>query len=44
MLKIGGLEIIVQFCIDPEKSRAWYADFLGIEPIAYGAGLFVLGD
>ncbi len=44
MLKIGGLEIIIQFCIDPDKSRAWYADFLGIEPIAYGAGLFVLGD
>ena len=44
MLKIGGLEIIIQFCIDTEKSKAWYADFLGIEPIAYGAGLFALDD
>jgi len=44
MLKISGLEIVIQFCIDTEKSKAWYADFLGVEPIAYGAGLFVLGD
>ncbi len=44
MLKIGGLEVIVQFCIDPDRSRAWYADFLGIEPTSYGEGLFALGD
>ena len=44
MLKIDGLEVIIQFCIDVQKSRAWYTDFLGIAPIAYGAGLFVLGD
>ncbi len=41
-MKIGSVEVIVQFCLDIEKSRAWYEDFLGLKAIAYGAGLFAL--
>ena len=28
-MKVSGIEVVVQFCVDPEKSKAWYADFLG---------------
>ena len=35
-MKISGVEVIVQFCLDMEKSKAWYEDFLGLEAVAYG--------
>jgi catechol 2,3-dioxygenase-like lactoylglutathione lyase family enzyme len=41
-MKITGVEIVIQFCLDVEKSRAWYEDFLGLKSIAYGGGLFAL--
>jgi predicted enzyme related to lactoylglutathione lyase len=40
MLKINRVEAILQFCADPEKSKAWYADFLGTTP--YAGPMFVL--
>jgi predicted enzyme related to lactoylglutathione lyase len=43
VLQINGVEVIVQFCLDIEKSKAWYEDFLGVAAIAYGGGLFALG-
>ena len=41
-MKISGIEVVVQFCVDPEKSQAWYADFLGLETTKYPSPLFVL--
>jgi lactoylglutathione lyase len=42
VMKISGVEVIVQFCLDMAKSKAWYEDFLGLEAVAYGGGLFAL--
>jgi len=42
-MKASGIEVVVQFCVDPEKSKAWYADFLGVETTQYPSPLFVLG-
>ena len=41
-MKISSVEVIVQFCLDMERSKAWYEDFLGVEAVAYGGGLFAL--
>ena len=41
-MKIISIELVIQFCLDAKKSRAWYEDFLGVKAIAYGAGLFAL--
>jgi hypothetical protein len=41
-MQVSGIEVVVQFCVDPEKSQAWYADFLGLETTKYPAPLFVL--
>ena len=41
-MKVSGIEVVVQFCVDPEKSQAWYADFLGVETTPYPSPLFVL--
>ena len=41
-MKISSVEVIVQFCLDIEQSKAWYEDFLGVEAVAYGGGLFAL--
>ena len=41
-MKISGIEVVVQFCLDPEKSKAWYTDFLGLETRKYPSPLFVL--
>src|SRR5262245_33404552 len=43
VMKASGMEVVVQFCVDPEKSKAWYADFLGVETTQYPSPLFVLG-
>src|SRR5262245_26366631 len=44
-MKISRIEAVLQFCVDPEKSKAWYADLLGLETTAYPAPLFTLdGD
>ena len=44
-MKVSRIEAVLQFCVDPEKSRAWYADFLGLETTEYPAPLFSLdGD
>jgi predicted enzyme related to lactoylglutathione lyase len=42
MLKVNRIEAILQFCVDPEKSKAWYADFLGMDTTAYDGPMFVL--
>ena len=42
MVKINRVEVIVQFCLDMEKSKAWYGDFLGLQAVDYGGGLFAL--
>lgn len=42
-MKVSGMEVVAQFCVDPEKSKAWYADFLGVETTQYPSPLFVLG-
>src|SRR6266516_7948618 len=42
VMKVSGIEVVVQFCVDPEKSKAWYADFLGLETTKYPSPLFVL--
>jgi predicted enzyme related to lactoylglutathione lyase len=42
VMKVSGIEVVVQFCVDPEKSKAWYADFLGVETTPYPSPLFVL--
>ena len=42
-MKVSGIEVVVQFCVDPEKSKVWYADFLGLETTEYPSPLFVLG-
>jgi predicted enzyme related to lactoylglutathione lyase len=42
-MQIRGVELILQFCVDLERSRAWYEDFLGVKAVAYGGGLFWLG-
>jgi hypothetical protein len=41
-MKVPAIEVVVQFCVDPEKSKAWYADFLGVETTQYPSPLFVL--
>jgi predicted enzyme related to lactoylglutathione lyase len=42
VMKVSGIEVVVQFCVDPAKSQAWYADFLGVETTQYPSPLFVL--
>ena len=42
-MQVSGIEVVVQFCVDPEKSKAWYADFLRLETTPYPSPLFVLG-
>jgi predicted enzyme related to lactoylglutathione lyase len=42
VMKVSGIEVVVQFCLDPEKAKAWYADFLGLETTEYPSPLFVL--
>ena len=42
-MKVSEIEVVVQFCVNPEKSKAWYADFLGVETMKYPSPLFVLG-
>jgi predicted enzyme related to lactoylglutathione lyase len=41
MIKMSHVEIILQFCLDMERSKNWYEDFLGLKAVAYGGGLFV---
>ena len=41
-MKISRIETVLQFCVDPEKSKAWYADLLGLETTEYDGPLFVL--
>jgi catechol 2,3-dioxygenase-like lactoylglutathione lyase family enzyme len=41
-MRINSVEIVIQFCLDVEKSRAWYEDFLGMKAVDYGSGLFAL--
>ena len=41
-MKVSGIEVVVQFCVNPAKSQAWYADFLGVETTPYPSPLFVL--
>ena len=43
-MKIRGLDSVLQFCVDPEKSAEWYRDFLGLETTPYAGPLFALGD
>jgi len=42
-MQVSGIEAVAPFCVDPEKSKAWYADFLGVETTTYPSPLFVLG-
>jgi predicted enzyme related to lactoylglutathione lyase len=42
VMQVSGIEVVVQFCVDPEKAKAWYADFLGVETTPYPSPLFVL--
>jgi len=39
-MRARRLETVVQFCRDPEASRRWYADFLGVEPTPYEGPYF----
>lgn len=41
-MKINRIEAVLQFCVDPEKSKIWYADFLGMETTDYDGPMFVL--
>ena len=41
VMQVSGIEVVVQFCVDPAKSQAWYADFLGVETTPYPSPLFV---
>jgi hypothetical protein len=41
-MQIRSVELILQFCLDVETSKARYEDFLGRNAIPYGAGLFAL--
>jgi predicted enzyme related to lactoylglutathione lyase len=41
-MKVSAIEVVVQFCVDPEQSKAWYTDFLGVETTPYPSPLFVL--
>lgn len=34
-MRARRLETVVQFVSDPERSKRWYADFLGVEPTPY---------
>jgi len=34
-MQVSGIEVVAPFCVDPEKSKAWYADFLGVEATTY---------
>jgi predicted enzyme related to lactoylglutathione lyase len=43
VMQVSGIEVVVQFCVDPEQAKAWYADFLGVETTPYPSPLFVLG-
>jgi catechol 2,3-dioxygenase-like lactoylglutathione lyase family enzyme len=43
-MQIRGVELILQFCLNLERSRAWYEDVLGVKAVAYGGGLFWLGN
>ena len=41
-MQISRVEAILQFCVDPEKAKAWYRDLLGLETTDYDGPLFVL--
>jgi catechol 2,3-dioxygenase-like lactoylglutathione lyase family enzyme len=39
-MKVNRLETVVQFVADPERSKDWYRDLLGIEPTPYEGPYF----
>ncbi len=39
-MKVRRLETVVQFVSDPERSKQWYAEFLGIAPTPYEGPYF----
>lgn len=39
-MRVRRLETVVQFVSDPEASKRWYADVLGIEPTPYEGPYF----
>lgn len=39
-MRVRRLETVVQFVSDPERSKAWYAEFLGVEPTPYEGPYF----
>ncbi len=36
----SALETVVQFVSDPERSKQWYADLLGVQPTPYEGPYF----
>ena len=40
MVRVRRIETAIQFCGDPEASKAWYADLLGVEPTPYEGPYF----
>lgn len=39
-MRVRRLETVVQFVSDPERSKAWYADLLGMPPTPYEGPYF----
>jgi predicted enzyme related to lactoylglutathione lyase len=40
MVRVRRIETAIQFCTDPEKSKAWYEDFLGVKTTPYDGPYF----
>jgi len=43
-VNVKRIDSALQFCLDPEKSAAWYKDFLGVGTTPYDLPLFAFGD
>ena len=43
-MQVRRIETVLQWVSDPERSKAWYADFLGVEPTPYEGPYFKFSE
>lgn len=39
-MRVRRIETVIQFVVEPEASKRWYADLLGVEPTPYEGPYF----
>lgn len=43
-MQVRRIETVIQWVSDVEASKAWYTDFLGVEPTPYDAPYYKFGE